>query len=245
MTLITKISIILIVASLWGCRETHNTRLTPLIAKDTTNENERKNSLFVFVGEKISFDTIPYEPGDFDNGFRAKYKILERVYGVYPKETIEFEAYDHYGSPPFANYKHVLMYVSEHEGKYYQEKYMFDDVYITKDGRWAGSYSDEYNHAFNKNTTIKPLKISFVEEVSYPTSYKDSEDKTVLLDYPKPYFRIDGDKAIAVYGNYIEELFKLKKDGVLTARELFGNKKVEDEIKEVQIQNIVDTTTQK
>ena len=32
-----------------------------------------------------------------------------------------------------------------------------------------------------------------------------------------------GDKAVAVYGNYIDELFKQTKDGVLTARGLFGD----------------------
>ena len=49
---------------------------SPLIAKDTTNEIEKNNTLFVFVGEKIDVSPIPYEPGDFDNGVKAKYKIL-------------------------------------------------------------------------------------------------------------------------------------------------------------------------
>jgi len=44
--------------------------------------------------------------------------------------------------------------------------------------------------------------------------------------YPKPYFKTIGDSAIAVYGNYVEELFELKRDGYLTARELFVDKKL-------------------
>jgi len=210
---------------------------TPLIPKDTTNENEKKNTLFVFVGEKLDFTELPYEKGSMDGSFKAKYKILQRVYGNYPSDTIEFVAYDHYGIPAFSKYKNVLLFVSEYKGKYYHEKYQYNDVYKTKDGRWAGSYAEyDYGHSYNKNTTVKPEKIEFAEEVSYPTKIKDSDGKEIELSYPEPYFKIAGDKAIAVYGNYIEDLFKLKKEGVLTARELFGNKDANES--EIGIQDV-------
>jgi hypothetical protein len=47
-----------------------------------------------------------------DNAFRAKYKILQKVYGEYEKDTIIFEVYDHYCFPSFAHYSQVLLYVS-------------------------------------------------------------------------------------------------------------------------------------
>ncbi|WP_153797172.1 hypothetical protein [Foetidibacter luteolus] len=215
-------------------------KTTPLIQKNTSIKNERNNKLFVFVGEKIEVTPLPYTPGDFDSGVKAKFLILQRVYGYYDKDTIEFEAYDHYGRFPFADYKNVLLYVSEYEGKLYQEKYMYDPVFKTKDGRWAGPYSDDYGHSYNKHTTVKPEKIDFAEEVSFPTKIKDDDGKEYTLSYDEPYFKLVGDKAIAVYGNFVPELFKLKKEGVLTARELFGDKK--PEIKEVELQEISDTT---
>ena len=168
--------------------------------------------LFAFVGEKISVDHLPSKQNSFDNGFKAKYLILKKVYGNFPQDTIEFVAYDHYGIPPFSKFKNVLLYVSADSGTYYHQKYMYNDVYKTKDGRWAGTYAiDDYKHPYNKHTKIKPLKIDFTERVAYP---KNEE-------YPKPYFKTMGDSTIAIYGNYVEELFALKKTGILTARELF------------------------
>lgn len=199
-------------------------RAVPLISKDTSNKNERKNKLFVFVGEKIKITPVASNPGDFDSHIKAKYLVLQRVYGSITKDTIEFDSYDHFGRFAFAEHKNVLLYVSEHEGKLYHEKYMYDPLFKTKDGRWAGPYSDDYGHQYNEYTTVKPEKIDFAEEVSFPINRKDKQHSLI---YPEPFFKIAGDKAIAVYGNFVPELFKLKKDGVLTARELFGNTKLE------------------
>ena len=149
---------------------------------------------------------------------------MQPVYGNYSKDIIEFEAYDHYGTPKFVEYKTVLLFVSEYEGKYYQEKYMFDPLAKTKDGRWAGPYSSEYEHPYNKHTTVKPEKVDFVEEISFPTKIINDDGKEFTLSYQEPFFKTVGDKAIAVYGNYIPELFKLRRDGVLTARDLFPGK---------------------
>lgn len=170
------------------------------------------NRLFVFVGEKISVEPIPSKQGSMDNGFKAKYTILKKVYGDFALDTIEFVAYDHYGLPPFSKFKNVLLYVSADSGMYYHQKYMYNDVYKTKDGRWAGTYAiDDYKHPYNKHTKIKPIKIDFAQRIAYP---KNDE-------YPKPYYKTIGDSTIAVYGNYVDELFALKKTGILTARELF------------------------
>jgi hypothetical protein len=115
--------------------------------------------------------------------------------------------------------------VTESEGKFYHQKYMYNDVYKTIDGRWAGTYADEdFDHAYNKHTTIKPIKIEFAKPVYYRTKIKNNEGKEIQLSYPEPYFKTMGDTAIALFGNYVGDLFKLKKDGYLTARELFGNK---------------------
>ncbi len=226
--------VVIFVTSLIGCSTSTTDTINkkkPLIAKDTTNEIERRNKLFVFVGEKIDVTAIPHKPGNFNYGVKAKYKILQPVYGNYNKAVIEFEAYDHYGIPKFVEYKTVLLFVSEYQGKFYQEKYMFDPLAKTKDGRWAGPYSSEYGHPYIKHTTVKPERIDFVEEISYPTKITDGDSQEFTLSYPEPYFKTIGGKAIAVYGNYIPELFKLRRDGVLTARDLFpGKKKIELEL---------------
>ncbi len=216
----------------------------PLFAKDMKVENEKNNTLFVFVGEKITVKPIPYKQGAFDNGIIGEYKILESIYGEYPRDVIEFKAYNHYEVPPFSNFKNALIFVSESEGQYYEEKYMSTELFKTTDGRWAGGYADfDYNHEFNKNTSIKPVKINFAEEVSYPINITEPDGTKLVRYCPSPYYRIEGDKAIVVYGNYVEDLFKLKRDGVLTARELFGDKKLV--IKDLELKEVTDPATKR
>jgi hypothetical protein len=188
------------------------------------NDNNR---LFAFVGQKIWVDSLPSRQYSFDYGFKAKYLVLERIFGDFPSDTIEFVAYDHYGTPSFSKYKNALLYLSADSGTYYQQKYMYNDVYRTKDGRWAGTYaSDDYEHGNNKRTKVKPIKIEFAEPVYYLLKIITEEGDTLTGTLPKPYFRTVGDTAFALYGNYINDLFILKRDGYLTAREIFKNGKL-------------------
>jgi hypothetical protein len=185
------------------------------------------NPLFAFVGEKIWIKPLPNRKGSMDNSFKAKYAILKKIYGDFSADTIEFVAYDHYGTPPFSKFKNVLLYLSANRGTYYHQKYMYNDVYKTKNGRWAGTYAgDDYEHEYNKNTKIKPTRIDFAETVFYPVTVVDEEGKKLTFSYAEPYFKTVGDSAIAVYGNYVEDLFILKRDGYLTAREIFKNGKL-------------------
>lgn len=201
----------------------------------------KKDSLFAFVGQKIELKEIPQKrliehvdtvvkDGDttyrklvtvsMDYKFLAKYKVLQQVYGSFVADTIEFVVYDHYGVPAFSKYKTVLLYVSNYNGKLIHEKYQFADVYKTKNGRWASGYrTGDYEHDFNKNTTIKPELIEFEKEVSYSLKRQPREDIENL--YPPPYYKIKDNKAIVVYGNYVEELFVLKRNGILKARRIF------------------------
>ena len=180
------------------------------------------NRLFVFVGEKILVEPVPLMRGSMDNGFKAKYVVLRKIYGHFPEDTIEFIVYDHYGTPPFSKFKNVLLFVSADSGTYYHQKYMYNDVYKTKDGRWAGTYArEDYEHSYNKHTKIKPIKIDFAQRIVYPITTIDEAGRRLTISYPKPYFKTIGDSAIAVYGNFAEELFALKKTGFLTARGLF------------------------
>jgi hypothetical protein len=151
--------------------------------------------------------------------------VLQSVYGNYSLDTIEFIAYDHYGGPDFSKYKNVLLFVSERRGKYIHEKYLFFDVYKTKDNRWAGPYSVRDLGRDNKRADgISAVKIDFEQEVSFPFSLMANKKEIPCL-FPEPYYRLESDRAIAVYGNYIEELYKIEKEGVLTARGLFGKGK--------------------
>jgi hypothetical protein len=237
MTIIFQVISVFIATLFLGCGSqsddsTNNQEKDTLTNKATLIDTSRSfiknyglndtNLLFAFVGEKISVEPLPHERGSMNNGFKAKYVILKRVYGNFPGDTIEFVAYDHYGTPPFSKFKDVLLYVSADSGMYYHQRYMYNDVYKTQNGRWAGTYAgDDYEHPYNKHTQIKPEKIEFAQKVSFPTKMVDEEGRQLEFSYPKPYFKTVGDSAIAIYGNYVEELVALKKSGFLTARGLF------------------------
>jgi hypothetical protein len=246
--------LILFLLPILGCHSSGNrvgglysTDTLPLIPKSDTSENERKNRLIAFVGEKIAVNLLPHEDGSMDAGFSATYKILLRVYGNYSKDTITFTAYDHYGWPGFSHYKNVLLFVSEYEGKYYHQKYQFFDVYKTQNGRWASSYkSDEYGHSYNKDTVVRPVVIDFAEKVIYPTKVKEEDGTEYLISYPEPYYKTTGDSAVAIYGNYLEDLFELKRRGVLKARGLFGTTQEDGMIvQDVELEEVVEEDPEK
>lgn len=194
--------------------------LLPFLSIQSQTETD---SIFIFIGEKIKVEqfTPQLEPDAIlmDAAFEAEYKVLKGIYGYYPHDTIRFEAYDHYGFPPFGKYKNVLLFLFQAQGEYFHMKYQFFPLYKTKDGRWASCYSTDYNREDIQSTDLKPEIIDFAEEVSF--DIEGLSDEAVAEYYPSPYFKIEGNKAIAVWGNYVEDLFELKKKGVLNARGYF------------------------
>jgi hypothetical protein len=190
------------------------------IVASLTSAGERNTKYFAFVGEKMSIDPVSPESGDIrmDYEFIVKYRVLKSVYGAFDGEVIEFTVFDHHGTPRFSEHRHALLYVQQdHDGKYYHSKYMYSPLYQTAEGRWAGPYDAyDYSHEYNKELTIQPEPIEFIEPVSVDISQVPIE----LVDeyYPTPYYRIEGQRAIALYGNYVPELFRLKQHGILRAR---------------------------
>ena len=222
-----KLLTILLLFPVLGCSEVSkadklNVELPTPTATPKKNELAGNNKLFVFVGEKISVEEFipPTEKDEipFDQSFRAKYKVIQNVYGDYDKEIIEFQAFDHYGNPPFAKYKTVLLFVSEHKGKLYHEKYQYYDVNQTKDGRWA-SCGDPYRFDEYHRRKIEPAVLEFGEPVAFDIEKLNQEQ--IRKVYPAPFFRIEGKKAVCSKGAFVEDLFIVKKKGVLKARGLF------------------------
>ncbi|RZK17376.1 MAG: hypothetical protein EOO56_18080 [Hymenobacter sp.] len=187
---------------------------------------QRPTHSYVFVGEKIDVHriTIPPQPNTImmDEAFEATYRVVHEVYGDYAQDIILFRVYDHYGTPGFAKFQRVLLYVSEYEGKLYHEKYQFSPVFLASNGRWAGPYATgDYQHPYLEKapTRVKPEKILFGPDAFIDITGYASE--MARKQFPEPYYRLEGNRAIPVLGNYVEDLFQLKKEGVFKARGLF------------------------
>ncbi len=215
------------------------TLLTIFLTTGYALGQSRKDSLIVFVGEILEVKYSPEEmneaPPDtiirngkktvektviisMDSRYVAKYKVLQLLHGTYQEDTIEFSAYDHYGQPPFSKYKTVLLFVSNYNGKLYHEKYQYFDVYQNTDNKWA-SPGDPYKFDNHHRKDLKPQRIQFKENVFYDLKQYDKD--RIKEFFPTKYFSIIEDKAYPIVGTYIEDLFTIKKEGVLKARGIF------------------------
>ncbi|MET0244701.1 MAG: hypothetical protein ABW174_14580, partial [Flavitalea sp.] len=79
-----------------------------------------------------------------------------------------------------------------------------------------------------------PEKIDFINEVSYALRVICTSGDTSYPEYPDRWYRKTEDSAIAVYGNYAEDLFRIKAKGILRIRNLFGNDEYKFETVEVE-----------
>ena len=183
-------------------------------------------NLFVFVGEKVSVDEFqPDSAPDviiMDAAFKAKYKILKPVFGSYSGAEIEFDAYDHYGRPAFERYPFVLLFVSADNGRYFHQKYQFFPVFRTKSGAWAGCGSPYRFEPPMHHGSLKPQKLDFGPDAFLDISGYSTGDARKW--FPQEDFDIRGKRAYCLRGNPVEELFEVKKQGVLAARGLFEPK---------------------
>ncbi|RYU77905.1 hypothetical protein [Hymenobacter persicinus] len=198
---------------------------------------KHNSDLIVFIGEKIKVELAPKQTEQvdtivdkgrnvirrrisMDGKYLAKYKILKLINGKYSKDTIDFIAFDHYGIPGFSAHNVVLLFVSREAGKLYHEKYQFFALYQAENGEWASPYSViDYTHPYKKQITVKPERIIFKEKVSFPVA--DMTKDQIEEWYPSPYYLVKGRFAIAIYGNYVDDLFKLKQQTILKARGLY------------------------
>lgn len=173
---------------------------------------ENSNYL-VFVGEKVSLDSVYNGKMPFYSKYLANYRVIGTLLGNYDKKEIEFTAFDHTGEPGFSSYYFSLLKV-KHEGDGYTQVGRYSPLFMTKTGQWAGTYdANDYDPNFIKHTKIKPRKIDFAKPVELDIQYLDK--KTIKSWYPQPYYRIEGKKAIAVYGNYVWELFQLHQNRIV------------------------------
>ena len=179
----------------------------------------RKDSLIVFVGEVIEIKEVHYRDFyELHSEYLAKYKILQLVHGSYKSDTIEFIVFSH-EEPIFPNYQTVLLFVYEYNGRLIHEINCFFDLYMTEKGKWASPYPTFYygSPSYKGRITVVPEKIPFIGEVSFSSfvialfhfgiEYMTADE--IQRYFPQPYYRIEENRAIAVYGNYVEDLFRL------------------------------------
>jgi hypothetical protein len=178
----------------------------PLIAKESIDVTKYYKNLFSFVGEKIEVIEIPSEHDGWTRSYKAKYKVLQTVYGCYAGDIIEFKLRDHEGFLAFSFFKNSLFFLEEANGEFIFTNDFFD-VYRTKNDRWAGIAAN-----ISDTGKMKPQLIDYADPVDYNVVVLYNNRYTVHRNLPDHLFATDGDKKYAIYGNYVEDLFRLKTD---------------------------------
>jgi hypothetical protein len=179
------------------------------------------DNLIVFVGRKISVEEFEPETEEgymlMDLAFLARYEVVSVLRGEYGGENMEFEAYDHYGFPNFADYETVVLFVSQAEnGRYYHQKYQYIPVYPTASGTWAGCGDPYVREPDGHRGNIEAHDIEFDPPLVF--DLRGLTQREVRERYPRPFFRRSDNDAECIKGNTLEELLEVKFDGVMGAR---------------------------
>lgn len=168
---------------------------------------EVKENLYIFIGKKISIkefnpntqqekrstkeidpeteDTLIVVPHSYvmDNAFHCQYSVMKNLMNQLPKETIEFNTYDHYGRPGFEGYENVILYISKNKnGEFFHQKYIYDAVYKVGE-KWVGLLSSPNDHK-----KLKTMSINKDDKIKIAIGNCDKICQKIY--YPSPYFKI-------------------------------------------------------
>ncbi|MGD1319312.1 hypothetical protein [Chryseobacterium sp. 2R14A] len=205
-------------------------------SKNIKHGGANKNiNLYAFVGKKISvteFDPnknkepepkgeyeIDEETGDtlkfvrkhyiMDGAFKCKYQVLRKMFNYLETDTVEFIAYDHYGTPGFAENDTVILYISKSKdgGHYFHQKYQFDKPYINKKG---------YYYSYPKfNGSESPETIQNM--TGFDRTFSDEKDdvshlnpEAIKMYYPPKFYKIENNFAIPIKGIYLNQLINYR-----------------------------------
>lgn len=205
-------------------------------SKNIKHGGANKNiNLYAFVGKKISvteFDPnknkepepkgeyeIDEETGDtlkfvrkhyiMDGAFKCKYQVLRKMFNYLETDTVEFIAYDHYGTPGFAENDTVILYISKSKdgGHYFHQKYQFDKPYINKKGHYY-SYP-KFNGSESPETiqNMTGFDRTFIDE-KYDVSHLNPE--AIKMYYPPKFYKIENNFAIPIKGIYLNQLINYR-----------------------------------
>jgi hypothetical protein len=185
--------------------------------------SDESQNLLVFVGKKVTIEKVPGRYGINDSQYKARYQVLQVVHGQYRDSMIEFTAFDHYGFPRFGRYETALLYVTMRRSwllqpRYFHEKYQYQPVYSTADGRWAGCGDPYYFDEVHRGK-IQAQVIDFKPEVTIDVA--KIPPVKVEEAYPKAFFDYRKDVVICRKGVFLDDLFTVKREGVLKARGIF------------------------
>lgn len=187
---------------------------------------EKPTKLYVFIGKKIKTWTSPSgycNVGSLTSRILSKYLVIKNIYGDFKKDTIQFTTYPPHSSPKrqnyvpfktfFADFEYCLLYVLEYKGELLQTRYIFDDVYMTTEGKWATPLKPKGLYNTISPGIDKLKKIDFVTPIEFV--YDERFEKQIKENFSEKYNIIGNGKIQVTHGVYAEDLFEIRKTGAL------------------------------
>jgi hypothetical protein len=169
----------------------------------------KSDKILVFVGNMISSYSISKNSEGY---VKLKYKILERTYGAYHEDTIDFFAYYDVDKLKFTRYKNCLLFLLQDGGAFYKMADPVYEVYRTLDGRWANG-AKWWDYGPDIQTSIKPKRLQFKDSPNIDLT--GLSQKEIDHWYPAKYYERNGSVAMPVFGNYTDELIEINKNSYL------------------------------
>lgn len=204
-------------------------------SKNIKHGGANKNiNLYAFVGKKISvteFDPnekqedvqtgryeIDEETGDtkivkksyvMDRAFKCKYQVIRKMFNYLETDTVEFIAYDHYGTLGFAKRDTVILYLSKSKdgSHYFHQKYQYDQVYINRKGHYYSYPKFSGSESPEKFENMIDFDKTFSDE-KYDVSHLDAE--AIKMYYPPKFYKIENNFAIPIKGIYLNRLINYR-----------------------------------
>ena len=197
------------------------------ICQNQTNDcNEKPGAprkLFAFIGELLQARSVSARENYNEARFSATYRIIDKICGNYPGDTISFDVIQVFSDSSFKKNKYQLLILTKDTAQ--NENYvlwadLYFDVFKTVNKQWAACYMSKRNSVTYVNEKVlKPKKIKFSKDAFYDT--RDMTREEIDITYPEPFYKIKKDKAIPLLGNSIDEIFQHQKESTLANADIY------------------------
>jgi len=198
---------------------------TTVLAFGTSTTFGAQSTPTAFVGSLISIAEIECESGDtvdpatgdiltticMDALYQATYRVEKVLEGkLIVGSEVTFSVADHYGFPKFAEQKRALLFLAEHQGRYFHIKYQWVPVYRTNEGDFAqcgcdtGDDSEESQSNRNVHSGCRALSFSpaVTQDLTHSSQYFIDKIRSEA-DY-----RIEGNHAVCARGVGVENVYR-------------------------------------
>ncbi|KFE99920.1 hypothetical protein IX39_04525 [Chryseobacterium formosense] len=171
------------------------------------NENNDLNKTFRYEVDEETGDSVKVisKRDIMDGAFKCKYQVLRKMFNYLDSDTIEFIAYDHYGTPGFAEKDSVILYLSKSKdgSHYFHQKYQYDQVYRNRKGNYYSYPKFSGNESPETIKGMTGFDKTFSDE-KYDVSQLNPD--VIKMYYPPKFYKIENNFAIPIKAIYLNRL---------------------------------------